>query len=86
MTQKYRKGHKLDVWLSDRAWADLALLPEPTKRARVEAALALAVAGSTVEIPSLVEQARDCPRGEGVKALRVLTERATQEDWHDRGR
>jgi hypothetical protein len=84
MAQRYRKGHKLDVWLSDRAWADLALLPEVTRRARVEAALALAVTASAAELPSLAEQAQDCTRSDGIKALRILADRAAQENWNVR--
>jgi len=52
MAQKYRHGHRFEVWLSDQAWADLALLDGPTKRARIEAALALAVEGG---MPAPVE-------------------------------
>ena len=46
MAREYHRGHRLDVWLSERAWADLALLTETTKRAKIEAALARAVLGA----------------------------------------
>ena len=84
MAAKYRSGHRLDLWISERAWADLVLLPQPTQRARVEAAFAQAVLGPTpkaqTSAPS-APMAMDVQRGDMLAWVKTADEDDCYANW-----